>query len=415
MANYRPPSQSPKSYTENATKALDSAFNNFDNVILLGDLNFNMLIKEKSTPLTELCDIFDLTNIVKEPTCFPKNSNPSLLDVILTNKPNTFNGTRICDTGLSDVHRLVACVMKNTVKQKRNGKTTYRSFKNLDETALLRDIENAPLHIADIFDDIDDVCWAHEKLLSEVIDENIPVKERKQRPSKAPYMNGRLRKEINYKKKLRRTFENSRTTNNWNNFRIQRNKVTSLKRAAIKGYFFERCSGEPQSNDFWPTTKPFLSKGSANSLNSCLLEDGNVVNDPVSVCYIFNDHFSKIANDIGRDLSEEEVKNHTSVIKIREHVLTSVPSVSVPFVFKPISERQVDKYITSIGKKKATGLDDLSAKVLKIIKKPYLCHLTRMINRMLEDSTFPKYMKNARVTPIYKKGGPSFEKNTIGL
>ena len=223
MANYRPPPQSPKSYTENATKALDSAFNNFDNVILLGDLNFNMLIKEKSAPLTELCDIFDLTNMVKEPTCFPKNSNPSLLDVILTNKPSTFNGTRICDTGLSDVHRLVACVMKNTVKQKRNGKTTYRSFKNLDETALLRDIENAPLHIADIFDDIDDICWAHEKLLSEVIDEHIPVKERKQRPSKATYTNGRLRKEINYKKKLRRTFENSRTTNNWNNFRIQRN------------------------------------------------------------------------------------------------------------------------------------------------------------------------------------------------
>ena len=374
--------------------------------ISAGDLNFNMLVQEKSAPLTELCDIFNLTNIVKEPTCFPKNSNPSLVDVILTNNPKTFNGTRICDTGLSDVHRLVACVMKNTVKQTRNGKTTYRSFKNLDETALLRHIENAPLHVADIFDDIDDVCWAHEKLLSEVIDEHIPVKERKSRPSKAPYMNGKLRKEINYKKKLRRTFENSRTTTNWNNFRIQRNKVTSLKRAAIRGYFFERCSGGPQSTDFWPTIKPFLSKGSANSLNICLLEDENVVNDPVSVCNIFNNHFSNIANDIGRDLSEEEVQNHTSVNKIREHV----PIGSVPFVFKPILERQVDKYITSIGKKKATGLDDLSAKVLKIIKQPYLCHLTRLINRMFEDSTFPKYMKNARVTPIYKKEDPLLKK-----
>ena len=105
------------------------------------------------------------------------------------------------------------------------------------------------------------------------------------------YMNGKLRKEINYKKKLRRTFENSRTTKNWNNFRIQRNKVTSLKRAAITGYFLERCSGGPQSKDYWPTIKPFLSKGSANSLNICLLEDGNVVNDPVSVCNIFNNHF----------------------------------------------------------------------------------------------------------------------------
>ena len=296
--------------------------------------------------------------------------------------------------------------MKNTIKQKRNGKTMYRSFKNLDETALLRDIENAPLHIADIFDDIDDVCWAHEKLLSEVIDEHIPVKERKQKPSKAPYMNGKLRKEIDYKKQLRRTFEKSRTTNNWNHFRMQRNKVTSLKRAAIRGYFFERCSGGPQSKDFWPTINPFLSKGFANGVDICLLEDGNVVNDPVSVCNVFNDNFSNIANDIGRDLSEEEVQNHTSVIKIREHV----PTASVPFVFKPISERQVDKYITSIGKKKATGLDDLSANVLKIIKKPYLCHLTRMINRMFEESTFPKHMKNARITPIFKKEDPLLKK-----
>ena len=122
MANYRPPCQSHISYTENAVKAIDSAFRNFNNVILLGDLNFNMLVQEKSAPLTELCDIFNLTNIVKEPTCFPKNSNPSLVDVILTNNQKTFNGTRICDTGLSDVHRLVACVMKNTVKQTRNGK-----------------------------------------------------------------------------------------------------------------------------------------------------------------------------------------------------------------------------------------------------------------------------------------------------
>ena len=55
-------------------------------------------------------------------------------------------------------------------------------------------------------------------------------------------------------------------------------------------------------------------------------------------------------------------------------------------------------------------LDDLSAKVLKIIKQPYLCHLTRLINRMFEDSTFPKYMKNARVTPIYKKEDPLLKK-----
>ena len=89
--------------------------------------------------------------------------------------------------------------MKNTVKQNEMTNQSLEASKILDETALLRVIDNAPLHVADIFHDI--ACWAHEKLLSEVIDEHIPVKERTQRPSKAPYVNGRLRKEINYKKK----------------------------------------------------------------------------------------------------------------------------------------------------------------------------------------------------------------------
>ena len=62
---------------------------------------------------------------------------------------------------------------KNTVTHNQLARTTFRSVKNLEEIALLSDIDNAPLHGADIFDDIDYVCWEHEKLLSEVIDGHI--------------------------------------------------------------------------------------------------------------------------------------------------------------------------------------------------------------------------------------------------
>ena len=54
----------------------------YDNFVYIGDLNFNMLQNEKSKHLHDVCDIFDLTNMIKEPTCF--KSEPSLLDVILT-------------------------------------------------------------------------------------------------------------------------------------------------------------------------------------------------------------------------------------------------------------------------------------------------------------------------------------------
>ena len=36
----------------------------------------------------QICDIFNLTNMVVDPTCFAKGAWPSLNDVILTNKPN---------------------------------------------------------------------------------------------------------------------------------------------------------------------------------------------------------------------------------------------------------------------------------------------------------------------------------------
>ena len=181
--------------------------------------------------------------------------------------------------------------------------------------------------------------------------------------------------------------------------------MTSLKRAAIRGYFFERCAGGAQSRDFWPTIKPFLSKGSKNSQEICLLENGNVISDPDSVCNIFNDHFSKIANDIGRNLNDEEVKNHESVQKIRENIPRSEP-----LVFKQVSEKQVNRYIRSIGNAKATGLDNHSAKILKIIQPCYVTHLTRLVNRMFAESTFPESMKNARVTPIFKKEDPLLKK-----
>jgi hypothetical protein len=38
--------------------------------MVLGDLNFDYLHAEKGNALKNVCDIFDLTNLIKNPTCF---------------------------------------------------------------------------------------------------------------------------------------------------------------------------------------------------------------------------------------------------------------------------------------------------------------------------------------------------------
>jgi hypothetical protein len=53
-------------------------------------------------------DIFDLSQIVKEPTCFMKNSTPSQVDVILTNKKTMCFNTHNIPTGVSDCHYILS-------------------------------------------------------------------------------------------------------------------------------------------------------------------------------------------------------------------------------------------------------------------------------------------------------------------
>ena len=53
-----------------------------------------------------------------------------------------------------------------------------------------------PFHAAFVFDEVDDIYWAHGVLLNVVIKDNAPIKERKSKIQKSPYMNGELRRLI---------------------------------------------------------------------------------------------------------------------------------------------------------------------------------------------------------------------------
>ena len=74
---------------------MDHISTKFDNILLTGDLKYDTLGKTKGATLLDLCDIFDLSNLIKVATCFMKNCVPSLVDVVLTNQP------RLCFNALN--------------------------------------------------------------------------------------------------------------------------------------------------------------------------------------------------------------------------------------------------------------------------------------------------------------------------
>ena len=387
---YRPPSMDNKLFTDLFTKGMDHISTKFDNILLTGDLNYDTLDKTKGATLLDLCDIFDLSNLIKAATCFMKNCVPSLVDVILTNQPRLCFNALNFGCGISDWHNMIGVANRGAAAKVETQSTQYRSYKNFDQGAFNDDVGRIPFHAAYAFEDIDDIYWAHERLLSEVVDIHAPIKERKTQTKKPSYMNGELRRAVYKKHMLFNKYKKCRTSLNWDNYRKQRNLVTKIKKQSMRVYFYERCAGGPKSKDFWPTIKPFLSKKGSDGGNEVILcENEKIVSDQTEVCNIFNKYFVNVAKDIGKNSPQynQDFSDHPSIEKIMENNPSKDPKDQ--FSFKPTTETYVHKVISNFNIKKSTGVDKISAKILKACVSTVSGTISNLINTTYNFGKFP--------------------------
>ena len=74
------------------------------------------------------------------------------------------------------------------------------------------------------------------------------------------------------------------------------------------------------------------------------------------------------------------------------------------FTLKPVSHECVLEHIQSLSENKATGVDNISAKLLQKAGVAIVDPIAHIINLSLQTSTFPDSWKRARLNPIYKSG-----------
>ena len=80
--------------------------------------------------MREFSELYCLKNLVKDPTCYKNPQNPSCIDLILTNRPNSFQHTMVIETGLSDFHKLAVSVPKTSIKKQPPKVISYRDYKH---------------------------------------------------------------------------------------------------------------------------------------------------------------------------------------------------------------------------------------------------------------------------------------------
>ena len=405
---YRPPSVNVRFLNEALEKMCETCQSQGKSLFIMGDINVDLL--KCTTPVSDIIDVFGMKNLIKGPTCFKSISNPTLVDVIITDSWKRISKCENISNGISDFHNIVCAATRMYAPETKLRKITYRSYKNFSDKDFTNELNAAPFHVANIFDNVDDMLWYHNTLLTDIINAHAPLKQKAIKGNQIPYMNSELRKAINAKNMLRRKFNKSKCNVNWEIFRQQRNKVTSLKRRALHEYFSKRCDEKTNSKAFWETVKPFMTnKDPSTSSNITLLDNGKVITDNKSVCNIFNKFFINVANDLSEDgmvnMCDPVEKiiqcydDHPSIKQIKENI-----SHLDQFEFKTVNQSDVLKKMKHIKTKKAPGYDNIPPKLVKMGANVLSVSITSIYNECIRSHTFPSDLKHAEVAPLFKKG-----------
>ena len=126
--SYSPHKGNTKQHLSNISKGLDEVNSKYDNILIIGYLNTNM----SEPSLNEFCQTYNLESIVNKPICFKNPKNPSCIDLMLTDKQESFLKVKTVETGLSDFHKILVSVFKTSFKKKKPKIVTYRDYKRFD-------------------------------------------------------------------------------------------------------------------------------------------------------------------------------------------------------------------------------------------------------------------------------------------
>ena len=97
--------------------------------------------------------IYNFKNLVGKPTCYENPTNPSCTDLIITNKPWSFQNSCTFEIGLSDFHKMTLTVLKSSFVKQKPRVLIYRNYKFFNNTLfrdqVLNKLRNSNLQISD--------------------------------------------------------------------------------------------------------------------------------------------------------------------------------------------------------------------------------------------------------------------------
>ena len=410
---YRPPSIEKDLFLTQLGNVIDYYQTKYENVLPLGDMNMT----ENDHKMKIFLQKYNLYSCIKKPTCFKSVTNPSCIDLILTNKKYSLQHSHSFETGLSDFHHMIYTQLKTTFVKQPPKVLKYRDYTKFSENDFLNDV----LKCLDSSQSGD--YSAFEIAIEKTLDVHAPIKSKYIRANEKPYMHKSLRKAIMMRSRLKNKANITKNVADMDKFKKQRNYCAKLSHVAKVAYYNNL---DPKSiitsRKFWKTFKPLLSKNDNATDNKVILvQDDTIISDEQLVAETFNEYFNNVTTKL--NLTEwpatsetlkinnpvvkaiQRYSDHPSIIKIKESTIQDDK-----FTFSHILPETVQMAINKLKlSKSARG--NIPLKIIKTISKVGLNNLTDCINAAIYDCKFPNELKLADITPVLKKGDSTVVSN----
>ena len=315
---------------------------------------------------------------------------------LATNTPEKISDSGVIHTGISD-HSLVFAIRKISVIIKKQENTLeIRNMKNFDEKKFAEELLKQHWeHVYFFAEDLNAMWEIWKKLFLEVLDQHAPLQHKKIRSNKVPWITSDIKNLMNTRDNFKRKSILTNNENDWLNFKTTRNKVNIELRNAKKDYYSSKIAGQKfNPKKAWKSINNLLGRQNKPTvINELCVGENNLANHK-DIAEGFNEYFSNIGPNLASNIDsssynfETHVKNAKSEFAAFQHVTVS----------------HVSRLLHGLSSNKATGIDKISCKIIKLAAPVISDSLTLIFNRAIALSAFPDEWKVARVIRLYKSG-----------
>lgn len=397
---YRPPSAPLGEALLLLENALDSIPTNTSRICIVGDLNIDGLVESREAcTLRNLLATYDIERFNLPPTRVT-NTTAASIDVVCTNLGHNSVSVDILSLFISD-HTGQLISLQVIPQTKKTLKTRTRKFTQ-DNMAYFR-------YLVESYDWIrisqegnaDSAYSSFISSLVSLLDLSCPYttscnKTKKWWNNSKVYTQEvcQLRTSfIEANKRYLLTGQEIHKLAASERKKIYDNKLRSRRREISEGLI---ADSQNKARAIWNTINmERISQKQNQEVSWQLNIDGELINDANQIAQKFNLYFSTIADQTLK-------RNNISLSQVVE---INVPApVTFLTVLTPTTNEEVLSIIKNMKSSNSTGIDGISAKLLKQCEQAICLPLATIINKSFTEGIFPSKLKLSKTYPLLKQG-----------